>query len=74
MGNSLAHSLANFFMVTLENTLFNKENENNYCRYVDDVFCMFRKGVMFSYFYNRLHTVHKPITFTYELGEMNSHF
>ena len=63
----LAPTLANFFMGTLENTLYNNENESNfviYCRYVDDIFCIFRKDVMFSNFYNRLNTLHKSIKFT----------
>ena len=54
MGNPLAPNLANHFMGTLENTLFNKENENNpviYFRYVDDIFCIFKKEVMFINFY-----------------------
>ena len=58
-------------MGTLENNLFTKENENNlviYFRYVDDIFCIFRKDVMFSNFYNKLNTLHEPITFTFELG------
>ena len=72
LGNpALDPTLANFPMGTLENNLFNKENENNqviYWRYVDDTFCIFRKDMMFINFFNRLNTLHKPITFTYELG------
>ena len=58
-------------MWKLEYTLFNKENENNpviYFRYVNDIFCIFIKDVMFSSFYNRLYTLHESITFTYWLG------
>ena len=58
-------------MGTLENSLFNEDNENNpifYCRYVDDIFCIFRKDVMFNNFHDRLNNLHRSITFTYERG------
>ena len=71
MGNPLAPTLANFFMGTQENNYFNADNENNpvlYCRYVDDIFCIFRKDVVFNNFHGRLKNLHRSITFTYELG------
>ena len=64
-------NLANDFTGTVENNLFNEDNENNpilYCRYVYDVFCVFRKNVMFNNFHGGLNNLHRPITFAYELG------
>ena len=49
MRNPLVPTLANFFMGTLENTLFNNENEGNQFT-VDDIFCTFRKDVMVNNF------------------------
>ena len=71
MGNPLAPTIANFFMGTLEATLFNKDDVNNpvlYIRYVDDIFCIFRKDVLFNDFEERLNKLHKAIKFTHELG------
>ena len=54
MGNPLAPSIANFFMGTLETKLFNTEDKNDpviYLRYVDDIFCIFRKDVQFKKFH-----------------------
>ena len=51
MGNPLAHTIANYFMGTLEKSLLNTEDENNpvpYLRYVDDIFCNFRKQFYFK--------------------------
>ena len=64
-------TIANFFIGTLETNLFNTEDENNpvlYLRYVDDIFCIFRKDVSFEKFYKKLNNLHKSINFTYELG------
>ena len=72
MGNPLAPTIANYFMGTLEEkNLFNTEDENNpvlYLRYVDDIFCIFRKDVSFEKFHKKLNKLHKSINFTYELG------
>ena len=54
-----------------EKNLFNTEDENNpvlYLRYVDDIFCIFRKDVSFKKFHKKLNKLHKSINFTYELG------
>ena len=53
MGNPLAFTIADYFIGTLEKTLFNSEDENNqvlYLRYVNDIFCSFRKDVLFENF------------------------
>ena len=71
MGNPLAPTIANFIMGTLETTLFNKKHENNpvlYLRYVDDIFCIFRKHVLFYNFPKKLNKLHKSIKFKHELG------
>ena len=63
--------MANDFTGTVENNLFNEDNENNpifYCRYVYDVFCVFRINVMFNNFHGGLNNLNRSITFTYELG------
>ena len=49
MGNPLAPTLANFFLGNLEKKMFGKNSMTTnhpsfYVRYVDDVFCVFRKN------------------------------
>ena len=64
MGNPLAPTIANYFMGTLEKNLFNTEDENNpvlYLRYVDDIFCIFRKDVSLEKFHTKLNKLHKSI-------------
>ena len=71
MGNPLAPTLANYFLGYLEKSLFHDHNDSDpafYVRYVDDVFVVFRKGVNFIPFYERLNNLHKNIKFTYEVG------
>ena len=72
MGNPLAPTLANLFMGNLEeNHLFTDSLTSApaiYMRYVDDVFCIFRKNVKFELFYDQLQSLHKNIKFTYEFG------
>ena len=46
MGNPLAPTLANLLIGTLEN----EDNHVIYCGYVDDIFCIFGKDVIFSNF------------------------
>ena len=70
MGNPLVPTKANYFMVTLEKNLFNTEDEKHpllYLRYVDDLFCTFRKDVSFENLDKKLNKLHKSINFTYEL-------
>ena len=70
MGNHLTLTLANLFMVTLETRLINTDSDNLvlYLRYVDDIFCIFRKTVSFNSFHEKLNELHKYFVFTYELG------
>ena len=71
MGNPLAPTLANYFLGHLEKSLFAEHNDSNpalYVRYVDDIFVIFRKGVSFKPFYERLNNLHRNIKFTYEIG------
>ena len=75
MGNPLAPTFANFFLGYLEtNQLFNVDTTNDECnpalyvRYVDDVFCLFRKGVGHEEFMSRLNNLHADISFTVEIG------
>ena len=71
MGNLLAPTITNYFMGTLETNLFNTKDKNDpvlYLRYVDDIFCIFQKDVIFEKFYKKLNAFYKPINFTYELS------
>ena len=73
MGNPLAPTLANFFLGVLERKLFNVEQQDIsdpvfYLRYVDDIFCIFRSGVKFEPFLEKLNGLHKNLTFTFEIG------
>ena len=71
MGNPLAPTLANFFVGHLEKTLFHDVEDTHpvlYLRYVDDVFCVFRKGVDFQHFLSTLNNLHSNLQFTYEYG------
>ena len=77
IGNPLAPSKANFLMGTLETNLFNTEEENDpviYLRYVDDIFCIFRKDVQFEIFYKKLNNLQKSFNFSYELGRNELEF
>ena len=82
MGNPLAPTLANFFMGYLESGLLSSShdlppkdghqdtvvNPALYVRYVDDVFCIFRKGDQYEKFLTKLNNLHPNLRFTYELG------
>ena len=69
MGNPLAPTMANFFLGYLETILF-KDNDSSfpvfYKRYVDDVFCIFRKNTDFQLFLARLNSLHPCLEFTFE--------
>ena len=39
-----------------------------YTRYVDDIFCIFRKGEDFQPFLNKLNNLHPNLAFTHEIG------
>ena len=74
MGNPLAPTLANFFLGNLENGLFlAQEDTINHpllynIRYVDDIFCVFRKNSDFNKFHHKLNSLHGNLKFTYEMG------
>ena len=76
MGNPLAPTLANFFMGNMEIDVMNRiaSKDNNipkpamYARYVDDVFCIFRKDENFELFLKELNEYHPNLMFTYEFG------
>ena len=78
MGNPLAPTLANFFMGHLEEQLL-KETTNEfypilYMRYVDDIFCIFRRGIDFQPFQRKLNQLHQNLKFTAEYGGNNIPF
>ena len=76
MGSPLGPTLANFCLGILESKMF--ENGLNgpdssqypalYLRYVDDIFCVFREGVPYQAFLDKLNDLHPNLKFTYELG------
>ena len=72
MGNPLAPTLANYMLGHLEKTLFDDNLQDSqpafYARYVDDIFCVFRKGIGFHGFLERLNGLHDNIKYTYEVG------
>ena len=78
MGNPLAPTLANFFLGHLERDVLKLDNglgrtpsSTNpvmYVRYVDDIFCIFRKDVHYQPFLNMLNALHPNLAFTHELG------
>ena len=74
MGNPLAPTLANFFLGCMEKALFaDKSNTDNvypafYIRYVDDVFCVFRKETNYELFFEKLNKMHTNLSFTVEVG------
>ena len=69
MGSPLGPTLANFFLAELENKLLklkNRDNPSLYLRYVDDVFAIFREGIDYKPFLNKLNEHHPSIKFTVE--------
>ena len=76
MGNPLAPTLANFFMGTMEKSLMDPTPATGdsttvpamYVRYVDDIFCIFRKDDDFKPFLMKLNSYHPNLKFTYEMG------
>ena len=72
MGNPLAPTLANFFLANIEMALLNNTAEEHhpafYARYVDDVFCVFRKASDYTIFLTKLNTLHANLQFTCEIG------
>ena len=69
MGNPLAPTMANFFLAYLETKLFDDPKPFYpvfYSRYVDDIFCVFRREVDFMEFFALLNSLHPSLGFTYE--------
>ena len=71
MGSCLAPTLANFFLGHLETILFQKFNEfypKFYRRYVDDIFCVFKKETDYTHFLQVLNSLHPNLNFTVDVG------
>ena len=65
MGQPLAPLLANWFVSKLETELFNKfKKPKIYCRYIDDLFCIFENQVEIQSFHDQLNNMQKDLTFT----------
>ena len=72
MGSPLGPTLANFCLAYYENEILNKAQDNCkpalYLRYVDDIFCVFRKGQKHEPLLQHLNSMHKNLRFTVEIG------
>ena len=72
MGSSLAPILANWFFSDLETESFHKHQEPKmYCRYVDDILCVFHNDKQGKEFKGRLKNLHKTMIFTMEISTSN---
>ena len=71
MGSPLGPTFANFFLGHLEQSWLSNSNVSQprlFLRYVDDIFCVFSKGVDFNNFLNMLNSTHPNLKFTFETG------
>ena len=65
MESNLATLLANWFVCSFDTVLFNKHPEPKmYCRYVDDIYCVFRSGKQGTLFTEKLNNLHNTMMFT----------
>ena len=72
MGSPLGPTIANFCLANYENKLLSNTKTGTkpelYLRYVDDIFCIFRKDNSYEPFLQELNNLHKNLRFTFELG------
>ena len=69
MGSPLGPTLANLFMAHLEKEWMKEEcSPKHYCRYVDDIFCVFESMQSHNDFLKFLNTRHPNLKFTMEVG------
>ena len=70
MGSPLGPSLANFFLGYLETTFFqsNLYFPQFYCRYVDDIFAVFKNEQDIDNFFNYINSVHPNMKFTKDVA------
>ena len=73
MGSPLGPTLANLFMCHLENNFVNSFHSKPllYCRYIDDVMCIFKDIDTCNSFFNFINTQHSSIKFTMQLESNN---
>ena len=72
MGSPLGPTLANFFMAHQEIKLLNSSVPDLpvfYCRYIDDIFCIFKHGTDHRIFFDHLNCSHPSLKFTLEHGK-----
>ena len=78
MGSPLGPTMANFCLSHFENQLLEECDDTNgpslYARYVDDIFCVFRSGIPYESFLNKLNALHPNLKFTMELGNSSLAF
>ena len=76
MGSPLGPSLANFFLGYLETTFFqnNLHFPQFYCRYVDDIFAVFKNEHDIDKFFNYINSVHQNMKFTKDVALPDSSF
>ena len=72
MGSPLAPLLANWFVSDLESNLLEKHQQPKiYCRYVDDIFCVFNNENQTKDFNAISNNLHKDMCFTMEISKSN---
>ena len=72
MGSPLGPTLANFFVAHQEMKLLRSGCDflpRFYCRYVDDIFCVFQSHASYQRFYDHLSQMHVSLKFTSEIGK-----
>ena len=76
MGCPLGPSLANFFVGYLETTFFynNLHFPQCYCRYVDDIFAIFKNEHDIEKLFHYINSVHPNMKFTKDVALPDSFF
>ena len=75
MGNPLGPTLANLFMSSFEYQWQNYSfSPSVYCRYIDDIFCIFKNDSDHSLFLTMLNQQHTNLKFTTEVGYKQINF
>jgi len=71
MGSPLGPTLANFFLAYFENKFMLQNHDfipKLYCRFIDDIFCVFNSMLHVNMFLELLNNLHPNLKFTTELG------
>ena len=72
MGSPLGPTIANFCLAQFESNLLESchtaHKPSLYLRYVDDIFCVFRREALHEDFLDKLNALHQNLKFTSEIG------